>query len=371
MILLRASRYGGQAFTAGLLFAFLWCPALAGLAAAQARSTQEGDYVIRNYRFASGETLPEVRLHFRTMGTPTYDAQRRITNAVLIMHGSSGDASQVLAPSMIGPLTVPGGALDPARYYLIFPDILGAGKSTKPSDGLRAKFPRYGYGDLVDLEYRLVTEHFRIARLRLVMGISMGGMHAWMWGIRYPGMMDGIVPISSLPSKIEGRNLLWRRILSNAIRNDPEWNGGNYQSQPRGFLNIMPMFDMLVQSPARLSERLTTYAQADAHVKDVVEETIEEDDANNILYRFEASFDYDPEPELGKITAPVFTILFADDALNPIELGAHTRALARVRNQQHIVVPASSVTEGHRTQVKSDVWAGPLAAFLARLPTSY
>ena len=371
MIRLRASRYGGQALRAGLLFAVLWCPASAGPAAAQGPATREGDYVIKNYRFASGETLPEVRLHFRTLGTPAYDGQKRITNGVLIMHGSSGDASQVLAPSMIGPLTAPGGALDPARFYLIFPDILGAGKSTKPSDGLRAKFPRYGYGDLVDLEYRLVTEHFRIARLRLVLGISMGGMHAWMWGIRYPGMMDGIVPISSLPSKIDGRNLLWRRILSNAIRTDPEWKGGNYESQPRGFLNIMPMFDMLVQSPARLGERLTTYAQADAHVTDVVAETIEEDDANNILYRFEASFDYDPEPELSKIAAPVFAILFADDELNPVELGAHTRALARVRNQQHIVVPASAATEGHRTQVKSEVWAAQLAAFMARLPTSY
>ena len=371
MILLRPSRYGGHALRVGLLFAVLWCPALAGPAAAQARSIEEGDYVIKNYRFTSGETLPEVRLHFRTMGTPSYDAQRRITNGVLIMHGSSGDASQVLAPSMIGPLTVPGGALDPARHYLIFPDILGAGRSTKPSDGLRAKFPRYGYSDLVDLEYRLVTEHFRIQRLRLVMGISMGGMHAWMWGIRYPGMMDGIVPNSSLPSKIDGRNLLWRRILSNAIRTDPEWSGGNYASQPRGFLNIMPMFDMLVQSPARLAERLTTYRRADAHVKEVIEETLEEDDANNILYRFEASFDYDPEPELGKITAPVFVILFADDELNPVELGAHARALARVRNQQHIVVPASAATEGHRTQVKSEVWAGQLADFLARLPTSY
>ncbi len=350
-----------------LIALFLWCPAPAGLALQQP-AISEGDYVLRNYRFAGGETLPEVRLHFRTMGTPKYDAQKRITNGVLLMHGSSGDASQVLASSMIGPLTVPGGALDPANYFLIFPDILGAGKSTKPSDGLRAKFPRYGYGDLVDLEYRLVTEHFRIQRLRLVMGISMGGMHAWMWGIRHPEMMDGIVPISSLPSKVDGRNLLWRRILSNAIRTDPAWNGGNYTTQPRGFLNMMPMFDMLVQSPARLAERLTTYAQADAHVKDVVDETIEEDDANNILYRFEASFDYDPEPELGKITAPVFAILFADDELNPIELGAHTRALARVRNQQHIVVPASAATEGHRTQVKSAVWAAQLAAFIATLP---
>jgi homoserine O-acetyltransferase len=338
---------------------------------AQQPAIQEGDYVIKNYRFASGETLPEVRLHFRTMGTPKYDAQKRIVNGVLVMHGSSGDASQVLAPSMIGPLTVAGGALDPATHFLIFPDILGAGKSTKPSDGLRAKFPRYGYGDLVDLEHRLIAGHFGIERLRLVMGISMGGMHAWMWGIRYPNMMDALVPISSLPTRIDGRNLLWRRILSNAIRTDPEWQGGNYTAQPRGFLNIMPMFDMLVQSPARLGERLKTYAGADAHVKEVVEETLEEDDANNILYRFESSFDYDPEPELGKIVAPVFVILFADDELNPIELGAHTRALARVPKRQHLVLPASGATEGHRSQVKSELWAAQLAAFLARVPTSY
>jgi homoserine O-acetyltransferase len=340
----------------------------AALLAAQA-PIQEGDYVIKNYRFASGETLPEVRLHFRTLGTPRYDAQKRIINGVLLMHGSSGDATQVLAPSMIGPLTAAGGPLDLASHFLILPDILGAGKSTKPSDGLRAKFPKYGYGDLVDLEHRLITEHFRIERLRLVMGISMGGMHTWLWGIRYPHMMDGLVAVSSLPVKIDGRNLLWRRILSNAIRKDPEWQGGNYQAQPRGFLNIMPMFDMLVQSPARLGERLPTYGSADAHVADVVEETVEEDDANNILYRFESSFDYDPERDLGKITAPVLAILFADDELNPIELGAHQRALARVRTQQHVVIPASAETEGHRTQVKAAVWAGLLKDFLTkRLP---
>ena len=329
----------------------------------------EGDYVIKNYRFANGETLPEVKLHYRTMGTPRRDAQGRITNGVLMMHGSSGDASQVLATSMIGPLTGPGADLDPASHFLIFPDILGAGKSTKPSDGLRAKFPRYGYHDLVDLEHRLITEHFKIERLRLVMGISMGGMHAWLWGIRYPDAMDGIVAISSLPAKIDGRNLLWRRILSQAIRNDPDWQGGNYASQPRGFLSIMPMFDMLVQSPARLAERLKTIPQADDYVKDVVEETIEEgDDANNILYRFEASFDYDPEADLPKIKAPVLAILFADDELNPIELGTIERVMKQVRNQQHVIVPASAATEGHRTQVKSEVWASRLAAFLKSIP---
>lgn len=340
---------------------------LASTASAQGTVT-EGDYIIKNYRFANGETLPDVKLHYRTMGTPRRDAQGRITNGVLMMHGSSGDASQVLAASMIGPLTKPGAALDPASHFLIFPDILGAGKSTKPSDGLRAKFPRYGYHDLVDLEHRLVTEHLKIERLRLVMGISMGGMHSWLWGIRYPEAMDGIVAISSLPTKIDGRNLLWRRILTQAIRNDPEWQGGNYEAQPRGFLSIMPMFDMLVQSPARLGERLKTIPQADDYVKDVVEETLEEDDANNILYRFESSFDYDPEADLPKIKAPVFAVLFADDELNPIELGTVARVMKRVSNQQHIIIPASPATEGHRTQVKSEVWAGQLAAFLKKLP---
>lgn len=330
---------------------------------------QQGDYHITDYRFASGETLPDIRLHYRTMGTARRDAAGRITNGVLLMHGSSGDATQVLAPAMIGPLTRPGGPLDLASTFIILPDILGAGQSTKPSDGLRARFPKYGYHDLVDLEYRLVTGHFGIRHLRLVMGISMGGMHTWLWGIRYPGMMDGLVPVSSLPLKIDGRNLLWRRILSNAIRTDPEWQGGNYTAQPRGFLNIMPMFDMLVQSPARLGERLATAAQADAAVKDVIEETLDEDDANNILYRFESSFDYDPEPDLAAITAPVLAILFADDELNPIELPAAARAFARLKTAERVIVPASAATEGHRTQVKADVWVDRLAAFVKGLRT--
>ncbi len=219
----------------------------------------------------------------------------------------------------------------------------------------------------MDLEYRLVTEHFGIERLRLVMGISMGGMHTWLWGIRHPGMMDGLVPISSLPVKVDGRNLLWRRILSNAIRTDPAWHGGNYTEQPRGFLNIMPMFDMLVQSPARLGERLTTYAQADAYVREVVAETLEEDDANNILYRFEASFDYDPAGEVAAITAPLLAILFADDELNPVELGVIDQVIATVPRGKAVVVPAGPSSEAHRTQVKASVWAGHLAEFLRGL----
>lgn len=329
---------------------------------------QEGDYVIRNYRFRSGATLPEVRLHFTTVGTPLRDAGGKIRNGVLLMHGSSSNASQVLAASFIGPLVGPGQPLDATKHFLIFPDILGVPKSTAPSDGLRAKFPKYGYLDLVDLEHRLITEHFGIDRLRLVMGISMGGMHTWLWATRYPGMMDAAVAVSSLPTKVEGRNLLWRRILVNAIRTDPAWNGGNYTEQPRGFLNIMPMFDMLVQSPARMAERLKTYEQTDEAVQEAVEEALEEDDANNILYRFEASFDFDPGPDLGKITAPALAILFADDELNPPELGVIEREMPRIRNGRYVMIPAGPSTLGHRSQAQAKIWRDHLAKFLATLP---
>ncbi|MCC7126370.1 MAG: alpha/beta fold hydrolase [Acidobacteria bacterium] len=350
--------------------AFLCVLLVAGLgagASAQPFPESEGDFVIPRYTFRNGQTLQDLRLHYRTIGTPIRDAAGHIRNGVLIMHGSSGDASQVLAASMRGPLVGPGLPLDPATHFLIYPDILGAGKSSKPSDGLRAAFPKYGYHDLVDLEHRLVTEHFGIERLRLVMGISMGGMHTWLWGIRYPSMMDGLLPISSLPVKVDGRNLLWRRILVNAIRTDPAWMNGNYTEQPRGFLNIMPMFDMLVQSPSRLAERLNTYDAADAYVREVVDETLDEDDANNILYRFEASFDYDPAADLHRITAPLLAILFADDELNPIELGVIEPLMAQLKNGRHIIVPAGSETEAHRTQVKAAIWARHVGEFMKGL----
>lgn len=346
-------------------------PATAGAAApSPLLNRQEGDHVIKDYRFRSGATLPEVRLHFTTAGTPIRDASGKIRNGVLIMHGSSGNSSQVLAASFTGPLVGPGQPLDATKYFLIFPDIMGVGKSTAPSDGLRAKFPKYGYHDLVDLEHRLITEHFGIDRLRLVMGISMGGMHTWLWGARYPDMMDAVVAVSSLPAKVEGRNLLWRRILVNAIRTDPEWNGGNYTKQPRGFLNIMAMFDMLVQSPARMAEELKTYDQADEAVEESVEEADEEDDANNVLYRFEASFDFDPGPDLGKITAPALAILFADDELNPPELGVIEREMPRIRKGRYVMIPAGPTTRGHRSQVQAMIWRQHLAKFLAAVPPS-
>ncbi|HXG87457.1 MAG TPA: alpha/beta fold hydrolase [Vicinamibacterales bacterium] len=322
------------------------------------------DFVVNEFKFQSGETLPEVRIHYRTIGTPARDAAGRISNAMLVLHGSSGDSTQVLANSFTDPLIHAGQPLDARQHYLIFPDNLGNGHSTKPSDGLRARFPRYGYTDMVALQHRLITEHLGIARLRLVIGISMGGMQAWMWGVKYPQAMDAIVPIAAMPTAITGRNLLWRSILTQAIRNDPEWKNGDYTKQPAGFLAIMPMFDMLVQSPARLQESIVSRDRARAHLKDVLDETLEEDDANNILYRFESSFDYNVEPVLERIEARVLAILFADDELNPPELGTMERVMPRVKNGRLVLIPAGPQTEGHRTQVKAAVWREHLREFL-------
>jgi homoserine O-acetyltransferase len=338
---------------------------VASIAHAQSLPTPERrDFIVKNFRFQNGESLPEVRIHYRTVGTPVRDARGKITNGVLVMHGSSGDAGQVLAASFSDPLLGKGGPLDASKYFLIFPDNLGNGRSTKPSDGLRAKFPKYGYHDMVTLQHQLVTQGLGIEKLKLIIGISMGGMHAWLWGIRYPEAMDGIIPIAAMPVAIQGRNLLWRRILSQAIRKDPEWNNGNYDKQPQGFLSIMPMFDMLVQSPARLGESITSYETADAHLADVLEETLEEDDANNILYRFEASVDFNPEPDLGKIRAPLLTILFEDDELNPVNLGTMERVMPKVKTGRMVVIPTGKDTEGHRTQVKASVWREHVRRFM-------
>ena len=338
---------------------------LASAAGAQSFPTPERhDFIVRNFRFQSGESLPEIRIHYRTIGTPARDAKGRITNGVMVLHGSSGDAGQVLAASFTGPLLGKGGPLDAGKYFLIFPDNLGNGRSTKPSDGLRAKFPKYGYHDMVTLQHQLVTQGLGIDRLKLIIGISMGGMQAWLWGIRYPDAMDGLIPIAAQPVAIQGRNLLWRRILSHAIRKDPEWKNGNYEQQPQGFLSIMPMFDMLVQSPARLGESLTTYDKADAHLAAVLDETLEEDDANNILYRFESSFDFNPEPDLHKIRAPLLAILFEDDELNPTTLGTMERVMPKVKTGRMVVIPAGPETEGHRTQVKASVWREHVRRFM-------
>lgn len=326
-----------------------------------------GDYVVPSFTFADGQTLQNINLHYTTLGTPKRDASGQITNAVLMLHGSSGDASQTLSNSYANGLYGPGQPLDANEYFIILPDSFGNGGSTKPSDGLRGAFPRYGYEDQVELQHKLVTEHFGIQKLRLLMGMSMGGMHAWMWASKYPDAMQAVVPMSALPTKITGRNLLWRRVLSSATRTDPAWQNGNYETNPPGFITAMNMFDLLVQSPVSFEQRLRTIPETDAYVAENIAETIEEDDANNVTWRFESSFDYDPQPaDLQRIKAPLLAILFADDELNPLEIPVIDEAISHVPNGRAYIVPAAPGHFGHRGQVRAVAFADQVAAFMAQ-----
>lgn len=324
----------------------------------------EGDFVIRDFRFTSGETLPELRMHYRTYGTPRRDAQGRVANAVLIMHGTGGTGAQFVRDAFAGELFGPGQPLDASRYYIILPDDIGHGRSSKPSDGLRAKFPRYGYVDMVAAEHRLVTEGLGVDHLRLVMGTSMGGMHTWMWGGMYPDFMDALMPLASLPSQISGRNRAWRRVAIDAIRNDPEWQGGNYTRQPQSLRTVAQMLWLVSSNNLRRQRESPTLADADAALDAYVANYLKTGDANDILYALEASRDYDPAPMLEKITAPLLAINTADDIINPPELQILERGVARVKRGRAIVLPLSDATAGHGTHTLAAVWKQHLIELL-------
>ena len=332
---------------------------------APAPSVVEGDFVIRNFRFTSGETLPELRIHYRTLGTPRKDAQGVVRNAVLIMHGTGGTGGQFTGRNFAGELFGPGQPLDAAKYFIILPDDIGHGGSSKPSDGLRAKFPRYGYVDMVTAEHRLVTEGLGVNRLRLVMGTSMGGMHTWMWGGMYPGFMDALMPLASLPTQIAGRNRAWRRVVIDAIRHDPEWKNGEYTTQPQSLRTAAQMLWLVSSNPVRRQRDAPTVADADRVLDAYVANYMKTGDANNILYALEASRDYDPGPALEKITAPLVALNTADDIINPPELQILEREITRVSKGRAIVLPLSDRTAGHGTHTLAAVWKEHLVALLA------
>src|SRR5688572_7249976 len=278
-------------------------PAFASATSAQSLNPVHADFVIKNFRFTSGEVLPTLRLHYRTLGKPVRDANGQVRNAVLIMHGTGGTGGQFEAPSFGGQLFVAGGLLDANRYFLVMPDAIGFGQSSKPSDGLRAKFPRYGYVDIVTAHYRLLNEGLGVNHLRLVMGTSMGGMQTWMWGERYPEFMDALMPLASLPAQISGRNRVWRRILIDAIRRDPEWKGGNYVTQPQSLATAVLMLFLVSGNPVIRQQMMPTLAESDNILDLVVANGMKTIDANDLLYQVEASRDYDPGPSLEKIRA--------------------------------------------------------------------
>jgi homoserine O-acetyltransferase len=320
-------------------------------------ATQEGEYVAHDFHFKSGETLPELRLHYTTIGTPVRDAQGHVTNAVLILHGTGGSGRQFLQPHFANELFKPGQLLDAARYYIVLPDGIGHGKSSKPSDGLHARFPQYDYDDMVAAQHELLLKGLGVDHLRLVMGTSMGCMHSFVWGETYPDFMDAMMPMACLPVEIAGRNRVWRKMVIDGIREDPEWKNGEYTSQPRAALQIAT--DMLLiagSAPLPMQRDEPTRDAADKYYESYVARVTKTLDANDVLYQVSASRNYNPAPMLEKITVPVMWVNSGDDFINPQELGIAQRESKRLKHGHFILIPASEQTHGHGSHTWAVLW---------------
>jgi homoserine O-acetyltransferase len=309
----------------------------------------EGDFTIRDFKFRSGETLPELRLHYYTIGNPS------AANAVLIMHGTGGSGRGFSSAGFGGELFGEGQPLDASKFFLIMPDAIGHGKSSKPSDGMRAKFPRYSYYDMVAADYRLLTEHLGVKHLRLVMGTSMGAMHSWLWGEMYPDFMDALMPLASAPVEIAGRNRMLRDMIMHAITSDPEYKDGNYDHPIHGLQAAQYGLTMMTSSALQMHKQNPTREKADAAFAKLMQTSMEKD-ANDMLYQFASSTDYNPEPELGKIKARLIAINSADDEVNPPELGILERTIKLVKNGRYVLIPTSEETRGHGTHSVAKLW---------------
>jgi homoserine O-acetyltransferase len=354
--LARASRQNGATgwrWLAGLGLALAATATLAaGLPVAK-----EGDWTVRDFRFRSGEVLPELRLHYTTLGDPG-------GIPVLVLHGTGGSGKGLLSAEFGEELFGPGQPLDAARYYVILPDAIGHGASTKPSDGLRAGFPRYNYDDMAEAQYRLVTEGLGIKHLRLVLGVSMGGMHTWIWGTRYPDFMDVLVPMSSQPTPMASRNWMMRRLITDTIRNDPDWNNGNYVTQPRSVQAATVFYGIATNGGTLALQRQAPTRETADKLLDSRLSAPFRADANDLLYQWDSSRDYDPSPGLDKITAKLLAINSADDERNPPETGIMDRELKRVKNGRLFLIPASDQTRGHGTVSIARLWKHELLPLL-------
>lgn len=350
-------------FTAAIALAFLF--AANNGAAADYPAPVEGDCVIRDFKFATGETLAELKIHYRTIGKLQKDANGRATNAVLITHGTTGSGAQFIRPEFAGELFGAGQPLDAAKFFIVMPDGIGHGKSSRPSEEMHGKFPRYGYREIVEAQFRLLTDGLGVNHARLVMGTSMGGMHTWLWGEMHPDFMDALMPLASLPTQISGRNRAWRRLVIDAIRNDPMWNGGDYTAQPPSLRTGAEMLWLMSSNPVLRQKEAPSLGQTDAALDKFVSDYVKTGDANDMLYALEASHDYDPGPELEKIRAPLVAINFADDLINPPELGILEREIKRVPHGRAVVVPFSDKTRGHGSHTIAALWKDELVKLLA------
>jgi homoserine O-acetyltransferase len=336
----------------------------AEMRAADYPPASEGDYVIHDFHFHSGQVLPELRMHYRTLGQPRSDEKGIVRNAVLIMHGTTGSGAQFMRKEFAGTLFGKGQLLDAEKYFLILPDAVGHGHSSKPSDGLHAKFPSYGYVDMIDADYRLVTDGLKVNHLRLVMGTSMGGMHTWLWGEMHPDFMDALMPLACLPAQISGRNRMWRKMIIDDIRTDPEWNGGEYTQQPHGLRLAAEMLTFIAGNPRNRYVEAPTLEAADKLLTKQGDNAMKTMDANDVLYALEASRDYDPGPGLESIKAPLVAVNFADDLINPPDVGIFEREIKRVKGARGILVQESERTNGHGTHTLAEVWNGYLQELL-------
>jgi homoserine O-acetyltransferase/O-succinyltransferase len=355
--------------TAIMAFAFgIACSAVAQAENSPA-SMEFKDHIAEfaNYRFRNGQSLANVHIRYSTLGAPRRDAGGNIVNAVMLLHHTGGASGKDFARAeYVNALYAPGKPLDASVYYLIFPDSIGHGGSSKPSDGLRARFPNYRYTDMVDLQYRLATETLGISRLHAIVGISMGGMNAWLWCELYPDAVEGIMPVVSLPTKIAGRNLIMRRSVTQAIRNDPGWNNGGYSAPPTDWAGHFLTFGLLINGVPNLDATITSKEKADEFIRRTVL-AAKTYDANDLLYSIESSLDYDPEPGLAAITAKVYAVNFTDDEFNPVALGTLPRLMPKVTNGKYVLIQGSEKTHGHWSMEFPELWATEAGNFMRYL----
>jgi homoserine O-acetyltransferase len=329
--------------------------------AADYPAPKQGDFIARDFKFHTGETMPELRLHYATVGEPT-------GQPVLVLHGSGGSAASMLTPGFAGELFGPGQPLDASRYYIIIPDSIGHGKSSKPSDGMKTAFPKYNYEDMVDAQVRLVREGLGVKHLRLVIGNSMGGMHTWIWGVKYPDLMDALVPMAAQPTEMAARNWMLRRMMIETIRNDPDYNGGNYTTQPRMMKYAVAAYGIATAGGTLGYQTLApTAAKADRMVDDRLATPIAAD-ANDFIYQWQASHDYNPSAGLERIEATLLAINAADDERNPPETGVMLAAMKRVKSGKLYLIPASTETRGHLTTGNAAFYRQPLQELLQTAP---
>ena len=334
--------------------------------AAAVDGVAQGDYVAHDFHFRSGESLAEMRLHYRTLGEPHRGADGHVDNAVMILHGTGGTGAQFLAPYFAGVLFGKGQLLDASKYYIILPDGIGHGGSSKPSDGMHARFPSYDYDDMVAAQHLLLTEGLHVDHLRLILGTSMGCMHAWVWGETHPGFSDALMPLACQPVQIAGRNRMMRKMAMDAITSDPGWEHGEYKQEPAGLKTSLEMLLVMGSSALQMQEHYPTRDAADAYVKKYLDAGLSSTDANDLLYQINASRDYDPSAKLGTILVPVMAINSADDFINPPELNIASALIRQTPKRKFVLLPITEETRGHGTHTMAAIWQQYLADLLEK-----